>query len=159
MIFVDADACPVALREMLVRTAERAQIAVLFVANHFVDIGKGKHTQFLQVQKGFDVADHAIVSRCQVGDLVITQDIPLAAEVIEKGAQAIGLRGQVHTADNIRARLTMRDFMETMRASGEQTKGPAPLSNRDKQLFAAALDRYVAQWQAKQARSSAQKSL
>lgn len=143
MVFVDADACPVALRHMIVRRAERLGIHTLFVANHRIVLSPSPYVHFLHVPKGFDVADNEIVQRVQLGDLVVTQDIPLAAEVIAKGAVALGLRGQIHTADGIRARLTMRDFLETMRSSGEMIKGPDPLSQKDKQLFAAALERYM----------------
>jgi hypothetical protein len=143
MIFVDADACPIAIKEILLRAAERTGIQMLFVANHSIPLPKRDNIAFSHVEKGFDVADNVIVARVNIGDLVVTQDIPLAAEVLEKGAQAMGLRGQVHTPDNIRARLTVRDFMETMRASGEHTGGPAPLSTKDRQGFANALDRYL----------------
>jgi uncharacterized protein YaiI (UPF0178 family) len=142
-IFVDADACPVALKEMLIRSAERTGIKMTFVANHHLVIPVRQNIAFMRVEKGFDIADHHIVSRVEMNDLVVTQDIPLAAEVLAKGAQAIGLRGQVHTADNIKGRLVVRDFMETMRASGVQTSGPAPLSAKDKQAFAKALDAYL----------------
>jgi uncharacterized protein YaiI (UPF0178 family) len=143
MIFVDADACPIAIKEILLRAAERTGIMMVFIANHSIPLPKRDNISFVIVEKGFDVADNVIVARVQVGDLVVTQDIPLAAEVLAKGAQAMGLRGQVHTADNIRARLTVRDFMETMRFSGEHTGGPAPLSTKDRQAFANALDRYL----------------
>jgi uncharacterized protein YaiI (UPF0178 family) len=142
-IFVDADACPVALREMLLRAAQRTQIQMTFVANHSIPLVVGANVGFVHVEKGFDIADHVIVSRVEVDDLVVTQDIPLAAEVLAKGARAIGLRGQVHTKENIKSRLVVRDFMETMRASGIQTSGPAPLSAKDKQAFANALDAYL----------------
>lgn len=146
-IWVDADACPVPIREMLVRAAERTGVEMVFVANHVVPVPKRANIRSQQVPKGFDVADNAIVTSVQAHDLVVTQDIPLAAEVLAKGAQAIGPRGQVHTADNIRGRLTVRDFMETLRASGEHTAGPPPLNARDKQLFASALDKYLLYWQ------------
>lgn len=142
-IFVDADACPVALREMLLRAAERTGIMMTFVANHAIAIPQRANVTLLLVEKGFDVADHLIVSRVAEQDLVVTQDIPLVAEVLAKGAQAIGLRGQVHTKETIKSRLVVRDFMETMRASGIQSAGPAPLSAKDKQSFANALDRYL----------------
>lgn len=150
MIFVDADACPVALREILIRCAERTKIDMLFVSNHIIPIPRTSNISWVQVPKGYDVADNVIVERCSADDLVVTQDIPLAAEVLAKGARAIGLRGQIHTLDNIRARLTVRDFMETMRASGEHTGGPAPLSAKDKQAFANALDKYLHHWQSLQ---------
>jgi uncharacterized protein YaiI (UPF0178 family) len=145
-IWVDADACPVALREILLRAAERTGIEMMFVSNHHVPLPKRKNVISLHVEKGFDVADNVIVARVKPNDLVITQDIPLASELLAKGAKVMGLRGQVHTADNIRARLTVRDFMETMRASGEHTAGPAPLSVKDRQAFANALDQYLLFW-------------
>lgn len=142
-IWVDADACPVAIKEILFKAAERAQIKTILVANHAIRVPPFKHVQFLQVPSGFDVADNEIVKRVEAGDLVITSDIPLAAEVIEKDAVALSPRGELHTKENIKARLTMRDFMETMRSSGIQTGGPAALSQADRQKFANHLDRMI----------------
>ncbi len=143
-IWVDADACPAAIKEMLFRAAERTQTPVTLVANQPLRVPRSRFVRFLQVTAGFDEADNEISRRVNAGDLVVTQDIPLAAEVLEKGALAMTPRGEVHTPDNIRARLTMRDFMETMRASGVQTGGPPPLSDRDKKSFADQLDRWLA---------------
>jgi len=142
-IWVDADACPVPLREMLCRAAERTKSPVVFVANQTLRLPPGRFCSMVTVPKGFDVADHEIVQRVQAGDLVVTQDIPLAYEVIQLKAQALGLRGEWHEADSIKQRLTLRDFHETMRASGVQTQGPAALNSADKQRFAAGLDRYL----------------
>lgn len=143
-IWVDADACPVAVKEIIIRAALRKQLTTTFVANHSLRIPSSPYLQFVQVEKGFDVADNLIVQRAQVGDLVITQDIPLAAEVIEKGCHAINPRGERWTKENIGARLNIRDFMETMRSSGVQTGGPPALSQRDRMVFANALDRILA---------------
>jgi uncharacterized protein YaiI (UPF0178 family) len=146
-IWVDADACPIAVREMLIRAAQRTGIEITFVANQSISLPPFKNIRSVQVSSGFDVADNWIVSQTQAGDLVITQDIPLADEVITKGATAIGPRGQLHTRDNIKARLNMRDFMETMRSSGIHSGGPAPLNQQDKQNFANQLDRWLSKAQ------------
>ena len=145
-IWVDADACPVVIREILFRAAERTGIAVTLVANQPISTPGRKNIRSLQVGAGFDVADNEIVRRAVAGDLVITSDIPLAAEVIEKGAQALSPRGELLTAANVKPRLNMRDFMDTMRASGVHTGGPPPLSQRDRQAFANHLDRIIAAW-------------
>lgn len=144
-IWVDADACPVVVKEMLFRAADRTQVHVTLVANQHLQIPKSPHITMLQVTAGFDVADNEIVQRCAAGDLVITADIPLAAEVIEKGADALSPRGELHTKENIRSRLNVRDFMDSMRASGVHTGGPPPLSQSDKQAFANSLDRLLTQ--------------
>jgi uncharacterized protein YaiI (UPF0178 family) len=146
-IWVDADACPVAIREMLIRAGQRTGIEITFVANQPISLPPFKNIKAVQVSSGFDVADNWIVSQTQAGDLVVTQDIPLADEVITKGATAIGPRGQLHTRENIKARLTMRDFMETMRSSGIHSGGPAPLNQQDKQNFANQLDRWLSKTQ------------
>ena len=144
-IWVDADACPVVIKEVLFRAAERKQISLILVANHQIRVPPSSFIQFMQVPAGFDVADNEIVKRVEKGDLVITGDIPLAAEVIEKEAQALNPRGELYTMDNIKARLNMRDFMETMRASGvEVGGGPPPLNQKDRQNFANHLDRILA---------------
>jgi uncharacterized protein len=143
-IWVDADACPGVIREILFRAAERRQVPVTLVANRHVPTPRSRLISMLQVEPGFDVADNAIVQRVQPGDLVVTADIPLAAEVIDKGALALGPRGELHTADTVRARLNMRDFMETLRASGVQTGGPPALSQADRKAFADHLDRWLA---------------
>ncbi len=125
---MDADACPIPIKELLVRAAKRKKIETVFVANQPLNVGNTPFVSFTQVQSGFDVADHYIVSKVSTGDLVVTQDIPLADEVITLGALAIGPRGDFYTKENIKSRLNMRDFMETMRSSGIQSGGPAPFS-------------------------------
>jgi len=139
-IWVDADACPVVIKDILFRAAERTSVPLTLVANQPVRVPPSRHIRAIQVSSGFDVADNEIVKRVEAGDLVITSDIPLAAEVIEKGAHALSPRGEMHTRDNIGARLNMRDFMETLRASGIQSGGPAALSQKDRQAFANQLD-------------------
>ena len=143
-IYVDADACPKVIKETLFRAAKRKQVMLILVANHALSVPPSPFIQRLQVSAGFDIADDEIVQRCEAGDLVITADIPLAAEVIAKGAEVISPRGEVLSKANIGARLNMRDFMDTMRSSGEHTGGPAPLSQRDRQQFANALDSCLA---------------
>ncbi len=145
-IWVDADACPVVIKEILFKAAERAKITVTLVANQHIPTPNSRFVHFLQVPGGFDVADNEIVSRVGDGDLVITADIPLAAEAIEKGALALGPRGEMYSPENIRARLNMRDFMDTLRGSGIDTGGPPPLSLGDRKQFADHLDRYLAIW-------------
>lgn len=143
-IWVDADACPVAIREMLVKAGKNRKVNVTFVANHPIPIPRIPNLKFIQVQSGFDIADNFIVQQVADGDLVVTQDIPLADEVITKGAIALGPRGQKYTKENIKSRLNMRDFLETMRSSGVQTGGPPPLNAQDKQTFGNALDQWIA---------------
>ena len=143
-IWVDADACPVVVKEILYRAAERTGVELTLVANQPLSTPSASNIRSLQVPRGFDVADDEIVRRCDPGDLVITSDIPLAAEVIEKGAHALSPRGEMHTKENIGARLNMRDFLDTMRSSGvEMSGGPAAFSQRDKQDFANELDRFL----------------
>ncbi len=143
-IWVDADACPVVVREILFRAADRTGTLLTLVANQAMSTPPSANIRTLQVARGFDVADDEIVSRVDEGDLVITSDIPLAAEVIDKGARALSPRGELFTPENIRARLNMRDFLDTMRASGVQPdSGPAAYSQRDKQAFANNLDRIL----------------
>jgi len=142
-IWVDADACPVVIKEILFRAAERTGIQLTLVANQPVRIPPSRNIKFIQVAQGFDVADNEIVKRLGEGDLVITGDIPLAAEVIEKGAHALNPRGELYSADNIRARLNMRDFMDTLRASGVDTGGPPALSLGDRKTFADHLDKLL----------------
>ena len=144
-IWVDADGCPNMIRDILFRAAQRTGIELHLIANHFVKTPANANILFTQVSAGFDVADNEIVKRCQAGDLVITSDIPLAAEVIEKGALALNSRGEMLTRENVRSRLNIRDFMDTMRASGLQTGGPPPLGNKEKQAFANQLDTWLAQ--------------
>ncbi|MCA6064181.1 YaiI/YqxD family protein [Thalassolituus marinus] len=143
-IWVDADATPKAVREVICKAAIRTQTETLFVANHQVPVTPSPFIRNLQVESGFDVADDLIAQRCQPGDLVITQDIPLAAEAIEKGADVVNNRGEPYSVQTIRQKLQMRDFMETMRSSGIQSGGPAAFSERDKAQFANALDRWLA---------------
>lgn len=143
-IYVDADACPKVIKETLFRAANRKQVMLVLVANHAISVPPSPFIKSLQVPAGFDIADDEIVKLCAAGDLVITADIPLAAEVIAKGAEVVSPRGEVLSKANIGARLNMRDFMDTMRSSGEHTGGPAPLNQRDRQQFANALDRYLA---------------
>ncbi len=144
-IYVDADACPKVIKEILFRAAERTGIAVTLVANQAIAIPRIPSLRAIQVSQGFDVADNYIVQQVAPGDLVITADIPLAAEVIEQQGEALNPRGERYTAGNIKARLTMRDFMETMRSSAVQVGGgPAPLNQRDRMEFANQLDRYLA---------------
>ena len=142
-IWVDADACPIVIREILFRAAERTGIILTLVANQPVRIPPSRLINMLQVTPGFDVADNEIVRRVSHGDLVVTADIPLAAEVIAKGGHALSPRGEMYTKENIGARLGMRDFLDTMRASGMDTGGPAALSQSDRKSFAAQLDRLL----------------
>ena len=143
-IWVDADACPVVVKEILFRAAERTGVQLTLVANQPMHTPSSSNINTLQVPQGFDVADDEIVKRLNAGDLVIPGDIPLAAEVIAKGGHALSPRGEMHTTENIRARLNMRDFLDTMRSSGvEMGGGPAAFSQRDKQAFANALDRFL----------------
>ncbi|MFT5098701.1 MAG: hypothetical protein ACI9HY_000810 [Planctomycetaceae bacterium] len=144
-IWVDADACPVVVKEILFRAATRAKITVTLVANQFISVPKSPFIQFVQVSQGFDVADDEIVKRCVAGDLVITADIPLASEVVDKDAIALNPRGELYSVENIKTRLNMRDFMDTMRASGIEGGGPPPLTQRDRQQFANNLDKLITQ--------------
>jgi len=144
-IWVDADACPNVIKEVLFRAAERTGTLVTLVANQTIRTPPSKFIRTLRVESGFDVADNEIVKRVEIGDLVITADIPLAAEVIEKGGMALNPRGERYTTETIRERLKMRDFMDTMRASGIQTGGPATMNQRDRQQFANELDKWLVQ--------------
>ncbi|MBT8080468.1 MAG: YaiI/YqxD family protein [Gammaproteobacteria bacterium] len=146
-IWVDADACPVVVKEILFRAADRTGVIVTLVANQPLSKPPSANVQTLQVPRGFDVADDEIVKRLAPGDLVITSDIPLAAEVIDKGGLALSPRGELHTKENIGAKLNMRDFMDTMRSSGVDTSGgPSAYSQRDKQEFANNLDRILTRY-------------
>ena len=142
-IWVDADACPVVIRDILLRAADRTGVELTLVANQSVRIPPSRYIKTLQVTAGFDVADNEIVKRIDAGDLVITSDIPLAAEVIDKGGYALTPRGELYTAENIRARLNMRDFMDTLRASGIDTGGPPALNQSDRKSFADHLDKLL----------------
>lgn len=139
-IWVDADACPKAIKEILFRAAERTGVAMTLVANRHLVIPRRKNIRSLRVAAGFDGADNEIVRRLAAGDLVVTADIPLAAEVIAKGGLALNPRGELYTADTIGARLSMRDFMDSLRATGVDTGGPAAFNQADRQSFANRLD-------------------
>jgi uncharacterized protein YaiI (UPF0178 family) len=142
-IWVDADACPAVIRDILFRAAERTGLPLTLVANQLLRVPVAPNIRMLQVAAGFDVADNAIVKHVQAGDLVITADIPLAAEVIDRGAHALNPRGELYSTNTIGERLNMRDFMDTLRASGIQTGGPPALSQADRQQFANHLDRLL----------------
>ncbi|AVJ57033.1 YaiI/YqxD family protein [Idiomarina sp. OT37-5b] len=143
-IWVDADACPTVIKDILYRAAERKQLPLILVANQPLRVPPSKWIRTMQVSSGFDVADNEIAERCQPGDLVITADIPLAADVIKKDGLALSPRGELFTKSNIGSRLNMRDFMDTMRSSGEHTGGPPPLHQRDRMQFANELDKILA---------------
>lgn len=143
-IWVDADACPNAIKDILFRAAERTRVHVTLVANQPIRTPRSQYIRALQVPPGFDVADHRIVELTQAGDLVITGDIPLAAGVLDKGAHALDPRGERYTRDNIHERLALRRLMDELRTSGVDTGGPATLSPGDKQAFAGQLERFLA---------------
>jgi uncharacterized protein len=143
-IWVDADACPKVIKDILYRAAERTGIAVILVANQPLALPRIASLRALQVSQGFDVADNEIVKRVTAGDLVITADIPLAAEVIAKGGDALNPRGERYSPDTIRGVLHMRDFMDTMRASGNVGGGPPPLTHANRNAFASRLDTWLA---------------
>lgn len=143
-IWVDADACPKLIKEILYRAADRVPVSVTLVANQPLQVPRSPHIHSVQVAAGFDVADNYIVQQLQPGDLVITADIPLADEVVSKGCVAINPRGHLYTKENIRERLNMRDFMDTLRGSGVNTGGPAVLNQSDRKAFANQLDRLLA---------------
>ena len=145
-LWVDADACPVVIKEILFRAAERTCSLLTLVANQPIRVPSSQYIKTIQVPAGFDVADNEIVRRLEAGDLVITADIPLAAEVIEKGGHALNPRGELYTTENIKARLNMRDFMDTLRSSGINTGGPPAISLSDRQAFANNLDRFLAKY-------------
>jgi len=142
-IWIDADACPGVVKEILFRAAQRTGVQLTLVANQFLRVPAAANISMIQVPQGFDVADNEIVKRAGAGDLVITSDIPLAAEVIDKGAYALSPRGEWYSTDNIRARLNMRDFMDTLRSSGVDTGGPPALNQADRQAFANHLDSFL----------------
>jgi len=143
-IWVDADACPNAIKEILFRAAERARVNLTLVANQPVRTPPSQYIKALQVPPGFDVADNKIVELTEAGDLVITADIPLAAGVIDKGGHALDPRGETYTKDNIKERLAMRKLIDELRSSGVDTGGPATFGNADRQAFANKLDRFLA---------------
>ena len=141
-IWVDADACPGVIKEILYRAAERLAVPMTLVANKPLRTPRSPLIRMLQVPRGFDVADNEIAKRVEAGDLVITADIPLAADVIQRGAHALDPRGEFMSVDNIRERLAMRNFMDELRGSGVQTGGPATLDQTDRKRFADQLDRF-----------------
>jgi uncharacterized protein YaiI (UPF0178 family) len=143
-IWVDADACPVMIKDIIFRAAIRTETMTTLVANSFIKTPPSPHIRFRQVPQGFDVADDEIVKLVAKDDLVITSDIPLAAEVMDLGAIALTPRGERYSSDTIKQKLNMRDFMDTMRSSGVQSGGPAPLGPADKKAFANELDKYLA---------------
>ncbi len=144
-IWVDADACPVVIKEILFRAAERTGTMLTLIANQPIRVPASEFIKTVQVPSGFDIADNEIVKRAAAGDLVITADIPLAAEIIENDGHALNPRGEMYSTENIRAKLNMRDFMDTMRGSGVDTSGgPPPLNQSDRQAFANNLDRFLA---------------
>ena len=142
-IGVDADACPKAIKDILFRMAERTGITITLVANQYLPVPPSRYIKFLQVRSGYDVADNEIVRKLSSGDLVITSDIPLAYEIITKGGHAINPRGERYSVENIKERLNMRDFMESLRSSEMDTGGPSTLNSRDIQAFANQLDRFL----------------
>ncbi len=146
-IWVDADACPVVVREILCRAATRTLTPIFFVANQMLPLPRSPWVRMVQVAPDFDAADDHIVTHSKAGDLAVTSDIPLAAQLIEKDVVVITSRGEHFTRQNIRQKLNMRDFMETLRASGTQSGGPPALGEREKQTFANALDQYLAKRQ------------
>lgn len=145
-IWVDADACPIVIKDILFKAAKRTGVQLTLVANQYISIPKADNISMLRVKAGFDVADNEIVKLVEAGDLVITSDIPLADEVIEKGGLALSSRGEMFSANSIKAKLNMRDFMDTMRSSGVHTGGPPPLSQSDRQAFANNLDRLLTRY-------------
>ncbi len=139
-IWVDADACPGVIKDILYRAADRAQVQVTLIANQMLRVPPSPWIRALQVPSGFDVADQRIAQEAEAGDLVITADVPLAAQVIAKGAHVLDPRGELLNASNVQERLAMRNFMEGLRSSGVETGGPAAFSNADRQAFANGLD-------------------
>lgn len=143
-IWVDADACPNVIKEILFRAAERVQVPLILVANKILQIPPSRYIRAMRVGAGFDVADNTIVREMESGDLVITADIPLAAAVIGRGGHALNPRGEYYSKENIEERLAMRNFMDELRETGVNTGGPAALSQKDRQVFANGLDRFLA---------------
>jgi uncharacterized protein YaiI (UPF0178 family) len=144
IIWVDADACPNAIKAIVFRAAERVPIPVKLVANQAIEVPRSRYISLVRVAAGFDVADNHIAQHVEAGDLVITADIPLAAEVVDRGGLALDPRGELYTRENIRQRLNMRDFMDTLRGSGVDTGGPPPFTQADRQSFANQLDCWLA---------------
>ncbi len=144
-IWVDADACPKVVKDILFRVAERTKISVTFVANQWLHLPNYDSVSLIQVGQGADVADDEIAEKCEAGDLIITADIPLAARVVEKGAQALDPRGTMYDKNNIGQILSMRNFMDDLRSSGVETGGPSGFGQRERQKFANGLDKFIAQ--------------
>jgi len=144
-IWVDADACPVVIKDIIFRAANRTETTVTLVANQSLSVPPSRFIKTIRVASGFDVADNEIVKLVEKDDLVITSDIPLASEVIDKGAVGLSPRGELYTSENIKARLNMRDFLDTLRSSGIQSGGPPPLGQSERQDFANHLDRILQQ--------------
>ncbi|MFT6141417.1 MAG: hypothetical protein ACJAXN_002651 [Psychromonas sp.] len=142
-IWIDADACPVPVREMVLRAGQRTSTALVFVANSPLPVPRRALVKTVQVAQGFDVADNYISQHAQLNDLVITQDIPLAAEIVEKGITALNPRGELYTEANIRQRLAMRNLSEELRSMGQISGGPNKFGDKEKQNFANALDRWL----------------
>ena len=142
-LWIDADACPNTIKEILFRAAIKREIDTTLVANNALTVPQSRHIKTIKVGQGLDVADREIVKQLQSGDLVITADIPLAADVIEKGGHALNPRGEFYSEENIRERLSMRNFMDELRSSGIETGGPPALGPKDKQAFANQLDRFL----------------
>lgn len=140
---MDADACPVVIKEILFRAAERTKTRTTLVSNHNIKTPQSRYVANLRVMSGFDVADNEIVKRMKKGDLVVTSDIPLADEVLTNGGCALSPRGELFTKENIKARLNMRDFLDTLRSSGVQTGGQPSLSQADRKAFADHLDKWL----------------
>jgi uncharacterized protein YaiI (UPF0178 family) len=143
-IWIDADACPKVVKEIIYRAAQRARITVTLVANQPLSVPRSPFIKVLRAAPGFDQADKLIIEHLQADDLVVTADIPLAAQAIEKGATALNPRGEAYDRDNIRERLTLRNFMEELRSTGQTQGGPPPLNLQDRHRFANNLDRWLA---------------
>ena len=143
-LWIDADACPNVIKDIIYRVSNRLRLPVVLVANQYLSKPPSPLVRCIHVEAGFDMADNYIVQHAQPGDLVVTQDIPLAAELVAKQVAALNPRGELYTRDNVRQRLNVRDFMETMRASGAHTGGPAAFSQQDRMRFANALDSWLA---------------
>ena len=150
IIWVDADACPGVIKEIIYKTAERMKIMAIFVANQPLKLPHSNYIDFILVDAGFDVADNEIIRQLNATDVVITADIPLAAAVVDKGGIALNPRGEIYSDANIKTRLGMRNLMDTLRADGIETKGPPPLNDKAKQLFANSLDRTLVKLQKQQ---------
>lgn len=144
-IWVDGDACPKGIKEILYRVAARTKISVVFIANQYLHLPHSDYLEMIQVSDGADIADDEIVERCAAGDLIVTADIPLAARVVKKGALALDPRGTLYDSNNIGQILGMRDFMDDLRGAGVETGGPSSFGAKERQKFANELDRFLAQ--------------